>query len=106
MSTILIGFERRVGSFTDKSTGEVVAYSNRILRAITDDGADNDNLGFSAFEEKLKMKDLAAYLNVKDDDISVDNVLKSLINKAVDFKRAPRDGTFQVVGFKAVPSVK
>ena len=41
MSTILIGFTRKVGTFTSDKTGEVVAYSNRDLRFITDSNPDS-----------------------------------------------------------------
>lgn len=102
MPTILIGFEVRKGSFTNKSTGEMVEYNNRTLRAITDDGANKTNFGYSAFEEKVKLSELAEWLEVPEKDESVDNQLKQLINKPVEFKRAPRNNEFVVVGFKPV----
>lgn len=100
--TILIGFERSVGSFTNKSSGEVVDYSNRVLKLITDVGADDTHIGYDSFEEKIKMSDLSRYLNVRDDDVSVDNALKALIHKPVELSYAPRKGELAVVGFKAV----
>ena len=48
------------------------------------------------------MKDLARMLNVQESDNAVDNALKALISKQVEFKRAPRNGEFVVTGFKAV----
>ena len=102
MATILIGFEVRKGSFTNKTTGELVEYNNLFLRAITDDGADKTNFGYSAFEEKVKHSDLAEWLGVSEKDDSVNDLLKQLINKPVEFKRAPRNNEFVVVGFKPV----
>ena len=100
--TILIGFERSVGNFTNKSTGELVEYSNRNIKLITDSGCDSTHIGFDFFEEKIKMSDLARYLNVKSDDDTVDNALKSLLQKRVELSYAPRKGELAVVGFKAV----
>lgn len=99
---ILIGFERSVGSFTNKTSGEVVEYSNRNLKLITDTGADASHIGFDFFEEKVKMADLSRYLNVREDDTSVDNALKALIHKPVELSYAPRKGELAVVGFRAV----
>lgn len=100
MATILIGYEVRKGEFTNPKTGELIPYNNRILRAITNDGEDNNNVGYSAFEEKIKLSDLASWLGISENDASVDNLLKQTINKPVEFKRAPRNGEFAVVGFK------
>lgn len=100
--TILIGFERSVGSFTNKTSGEVVYYSNRVLKLITDIGADDTHIGYDSFEEKIKMSDLSRYLNVREDDTAVDNALKALIHKPVELSYAPRKGELAVVGFKSV----
>ena len=100
MATILIGYEVRKGEFPSPKTGELIPYNNRMLKAITNDGEDNNNIGYSAFEEKIKLSDLASWLGVREDDTSVDNLLKQAINKPVEFKRAPRNGEFTVVGFK------
>lgn len=102
--TILIGFEIKVGSFPNKDTCELVEYSNRIIRCITDVGSDETHVGFAPFEEKIKRTDLARYLNITDNDTNVDNVLKTLINKPVEFQYAPRNGVLAVVGFKPVNS--
>lgn len=100
MSTIFIGYEIRKGEFPNSKTGEVIPYDNRILRAITDDGADATNFGFSGFEEKIKTSELALWLGVSEKGDFVNERLKQLINKPVEFKRAPRNGEFVVVGFK------
>lgn len=100
MATILIGYEVRKGEFPNPKTGELIPYNNRILKAITNDGEDNHNVGYSAFEEKLKLSELSSWLGVSENDASVDSLLKQSINKPVEFKRAPRNGEFSVVGFK------
>lgn len=100
--TILVGFERNVGSFTDKKTGEVIKYSNREVRCITDIGADDRNIGYTFISEKFQMSALSVWLNVREDDNSVDNALKSLIHKPVEIAYAPRNGEMKPVSFKAV----
>lgn len=102
VQTILIGFERSVGNFTNKSTGEFVEYSNRVVKFITDSGSDSTHVGFDFFEQKIKMSDLALFLSVKADDDIVDNALKALIHKPVELSYAPRKGELLVVGFKSV----
>ena len=101
-NTILVGFERKVGNFTNKSTGEVVNYSNRIIHFISDDGANSDNIGYAFLDVKLKLAELSSLLNVREDDTSVDDMLKSLINKHVVVKWAPRNGELVVVGLSEV----
>lgn len=100
--TILIGFEVSSGNFANKSTGELVEYSNRLVKFITDTGADSTHVGFDFFEQKIKMSDLARFLSVKVDDYIVDNALKALIHKPVELSYAPRKGELTVVGFKVV----
>ena len=102
MITKLIGFEISKGSFTNEKTGEVIDYSNRTLLCITDVGEDSKHVGFAPFEEKkIKMSNLASWLHVQENDSAVDNALKALIGKPVEFARAPRNGELVVVGFSA-----
>ena len=46
MKTLFIGYTRKVGSFTNEKTGELVEYSNRDLRFITDANPNTDVRGF------------------------------------------------------------
>jgi len=100
--TILIGYEVKSGTFPSKDTGELIPYSNRMIKCITDSGADSTHIGFDFFEEKIKLADLARYLGVREDDNTVNQTLNNLIHKAVEFSYAPRNGTLSVVGFKPV----
>ena len=102
MSTILIGFTRKVGTFTSDKTGEVVAYSNRDLRFITDTNPDKDVVGFSQFiEPKMKLSQLASILKVPETDEAVDKTLTALCNKAVNVNFAPVGDKLSVVWFAA-----
>lgn len=102
MKTILIGFTRKVGSFTSEKTGEVIEYSNRDLRFITDSGANADNIGFKPFTaEKMRLSDLAQILKVPENDEAVDNALKNLVNKPVNTQFAPKNDKMELVWFAA-----
>lgn len=100
--TILTGFEIKAGSFPSKDTGELVEYSKRIIYFITDLGVDDSHIGFSPFDETLKRTVLAQMLKVPDDEKSVNERLKSLINKPVEIQYAPRNGELAVVGLRAL----
>lgn len=102
-NTILVGFIRSVGDFTDKKTGEVIKYSNRTLHLISDEGSDSDNIGFAPFAvEKIKLKQLSSILLCREDDSDVDNALKDLINKHVNLRWAARNGVLSLVGLSEV----
>lgn len=102
MSTYLIGFEIKQGEFPNEKTGEIVPYNNRILKCVTDDGQNGTNFGFSGFEVKLKMSDVAFSLGVPERDESVDTALKNINKKEIEIKSAPKNGTLAVVGFRPV----
>lgn len=102
MSTYLVGFERKKGEFPNEKTGEIINYDNRLLKCITDDGANKDNFGFSGFEVKMKMVDVANSLGVSENGDSVDTSLKNLFRKEIEFIYAPRNNAMTVVGFRPV----
>ena len=103
MKTLFIGFTRNVGTFPDKQTGELIAYSNRTLRFITDSGANSDNVGFAPYEaEKMKLAQLAKILGVAENDNSVDTALNALISKEVNTQFAPVNGTMKLIWFNKV----
>ncbi len=104
-STKFIGYEISKGDFTNEKTGEVIEYSNRNLTFITDTGADEKHVGFAPFQhKKVKMVQLASWLNVKDDDKAVDNALNSMIGKPVTLDLAPRNGELALVGIRLAKS--
>lgn len=102
MSTKLIGFEIKKGTFTNEKTGELVPYSNRALRFVTDDGADNKvNFGFSCYEEpKVKMSVIASALGISETDEAVDMALRNMLNKEVIVLRMPKNNELVCVGVR------
>ena len=100
MKYILIGFSQNVGTFTDKVTGELVSYSNRSLRFITDSGAGGNEFGFSQFTaDKLKLAQLADILKVQKTDEAVNNALLGLLSKDVNVQFAPINNELKLVWF-------
>lgn len=98
--TVLIGYEIKTGKFPNEKTGELINYNNRILRFITDTGATSDNIGFSPFEVKLKMEDIAKSLGIGQNDNYVNDTLNKYLNKEFDVIYAPRNGSMVCVGIR------
>ena len=97
--TKLIGYMISFGTFTPQGSDEQVEYSNRVLRCITDEGADAENIGLSSFEKKLKTSVIADCLKCPDTEKDVNAALNQLLNKPITFKFAARSGKYDVVGF-------
>lgn len=103
MKTVFIGFTRKVGQFSNRDTGELVEYSNRELRFITDSTPNGDVVGFSSFSvPKMKLEQLAHILKVQKNDEAVDNALKALISQEVNTQFAPVGDSMSLVWFSKV----
>lgn len=103
VTTLFIGYERKVGTFIDKTTGENVAYSNRILRFITNSGANATKVGYAEFSEKMKRGELSGILGCGDNEEAVDTALNNLLQKEVITSFAPVGGNMCLVYFAPVP---
>lgn len=63
--TKLVGYETKKGTFSGDN-GKLIEYDNVILHCI---GSDNPNvIGCSAFEQKIKSKDIVSILGVSNSD--------------------------------------
>lgn len=102
MSTYLVGFDIKKGDFVNDKTGELIAYNNRVLKCVSDDGQNATSFGFSGFDVKLKMPEVALSLGVPERDDAVDTALKNINKKEIEFINAPKNGTLSVVGFRPV----
>lgn len=99
MSTYLVGFEVNKGQFPNDK-GELVDYNNRLLNFLTDDGQSAVSFGFSGFQVKLKMSNVAWSLGVPERDESVNSSLEKIFRHKVDFIHAPKNGKLEIVGIK------
>lgn len=98
MKTVLIGYKISEGSMT--KNGEQINYNSRTVRFITDMGATNEDIGFSPFEAKFKLEDIAKVLGVNPNSQQVNEALNMIINKPVVCSFAPVFGELKCVGFK------
>lgn len=99
----MIGYGVRAGTFTNDK-GEKIPYSNRLIRCITDSSETSIDVGFQAYEVKLKTEVIAQCLqipftgNLAVDETAVNKALDQLIQKAVKFTTAPVNGSLVVTG--------
>lgn len=98
MKTKLIGYKISIG--TMKKDGEDVPYNSRTITFISDMGENETYRGFSPFDAKFKLNDLAKILGVNPNDNDVNTALNMCITKDVVCVYAPVYGKLEVVGFK------
>ena len=101
MKTKLIGYKISIGTIKSKE-GQDVPYNSRTIRFITDMGETTEDIGYSPFEAKFKMNDLAKVLGVNPNDTDVNAALNVCIFKDVECAYAPVYGELKCVGFKLV----
>lgn len=101
--TVLIGYEIKTGKFPNEKTGELIPYNNRVLRFITDSGVTSENIGFSQFEVKLKMEDVARSFGIGINDQFVNETLSKNLHKEFEIHWAPKNGSMTCVGFRLLP---
>ena len=104
----LIGFESQSGQFTSESTGEVINWSNRLLRCVTDESLGQRERGLKIFEQKLKtdfvVESLGINPNASED--MIDNALANLLNTFIVFKTGIVKGKLEVNGFQVIQEPK
>ena len=98
MKTKLIGYKISIGSM--KKEGQEVPYNSRTIRFITDMGETDEDRGYSPFEAKFKLQDLAKILGVNPMDKDVNDALHICIGKDVVCNFAPVFGELKCVGFR------
>lgn len=100
----LIGFESQSGTFTAEATGEVINWSNRLLRCVTDESLGKRERGLKIFEQKLKTDFVIESLgiNPNSSEDMIDNALANLLNKCIVFKTGIVKGKLEVNGFQVV----
>lgn len=96
MHGTFIGFEIKRGSFTSKETGELIEYSNRIIRIMTAEGEYEENIGYNVFEQKLKRSEIAGFLKIADTEEAVDKALRDLILQPVSYALAIKSGEWKI----------
>lgn len=99
----LIGFQSQYGQFKSDS-GELVDWSNRLLRCVSDEDLEKGEYGLKISEQKLKKaqvcKSLCLSENLSED--AVDEELNEWLNCEITFTLGLVKGKFEVNGFKIV----
>lgn len=100
----LVGFEIQSGTITSKDTGEVIPWSNCLLRSITDDDLKDNEYGYSIAQTKLKTifvcKSLGLSPDVKEEVVVTE--LGKILQKEIDFTIGSVKGSYEINGFKVI----
>lgn len=97
----LIGFEIQSGEIVSKESGEVIPWSNCLLRCISDDDLKDTEFGFTIAEQKLKTllvcKSLGLSPDVKQEVVITE--LGKILDKQIDFTIGSVKGKYEINGF-------
>ena len=101
----LIGFEAQHGNFTSSDTGEVINWSNRLLRCVTDENLNDNERGLKIVEQKLKTAYVISSLSLKPDssEEAVNRELEKALNHKIMFNIGLVKGKYEIIGFTVVP---
>lgn len=99
----LVGFQTQYGQFKSDS-GELVDWSNRLLRCVSDEDIEKGEYGLKIVEQKLKKLQVCKSLGLSENssEDAVDQELKKLLNAEIAFTLGLVKGKFEVIGFKTV----
>lgn len=92
------------GQFTSESTGQVIDWSNRTLRCVTDDNLNKGDFGYAVLEQKFKKSEVCKSLGLSEEatEKSVDDALCKLMNAKIEFLVGRVGKEFKINGFKVV----
>lgn len=100
----LVGFEIQSGTITSKDTGEVIPWSNCLLRCISDDDLKDNEYGYTVAEQKLKTvfvcKSLGLSPDVKEEVVITE--LGKILQKEINFTIGSVKGKYEINGFKVI----
>lgn len=102
----LIGFQAQSGSFTSETTGEVINWSNRLLRCVSDENIEKGEFGLKVVEQKLKTVHVCNSLGISitSTEDEVNTALKRVLNSDIVMTMGLVRGKFDINGFKVVKS--
>lgn len=104
----LIGFEIQSGEILSKDTGEVIPWSNCLLRCISDDDLKDTEFGYTIAEQKLKTtfvcKSLGLAPDVKREVVITE--LGNVLGNQIDFTIGSVKGKYEINGFTVIKSNK
>lgn len=100
----LVGFNAASGQITSETTGQVIDWSNRILRCVTDEDLAEGDFGFAVFEQKLKKSEVCKSLglNANASDYTVNETLCKFLNAQIEFTMGRVGKELKVNGFRII----
>lgn len=102
----IVGFNSASGSFVPdgSTTGELVNWSNRTLRCVTDNDLKQGDFGYAVLEQKFKKSEVCKSLGLNEEasEKSVDDALCKLMNARIEFLVGRVGKEFKINGFKVV----
>lgn len=101
--TRLVGFQSQHGQFKS-DTGEVIDWSNRLIRCVSDDNIEKGEYGLKIVEQKLKKAQVCKSLGISENssEQEVDEALCHILNSEVSMTMGLSKGKFEVNGFRIV----
>lgn len=96
-----IGFESQSGEFASQQTGELIKWSNRLLRCVTDENLNENEKGLKIVEQKLKTSLVIKSLGLKSDssESAVDFELAKKLNSKILFNIGLVKDKYEIIGF-------
>lgn len=103
----LIGFLAMSGEITSKTSGEVILWSNRMLRYATDEDMQEGEFGLAVGERKMKSANVKKSLNLPDTatEEELNIALAACFNKQIEFTFGRTKDGFDITGFKVLDKV-
>ena len=100
----LVGFEFQSGTIVSKDAGEVIPWSNVLLRCLSDEGLKDNEFGFVVAEKKIKGALMKASLGLDSaaKDQEVISALGKFLDKNIEFTIGFVKGVPEINGFKVV----
>ena len=100
----IVGFNSMSGQIKSDKTGELIDWSNRTLRCITDDDLKKGDFGLAVLEQKLKKSEVCVSLGLDENstDKVVNEALCRLFNAKIEFTAGRVGKEIKINGFKVV----
>ena len=100
----LVGFQFQSGTIVSKDTGEVIPWSNVLLRCLSDEGLLDNEFGYSVAEKKIKgsLIKMSLGLDSAAKDEEVISILGKFLDQNIEFTIGFVKGVPEINGFKVV----
>ncbi len=100
----LIGFQSKCGQVTSDTTGEVIDWSNRTLRCVSDESTEDGYYGLAFVSCKLKKVQVCRSLGIseKSSEAAVDEALCRILNSEIQFTLGIVKNDYEINGFRVI----